>query len=492
VTRGKAGFYSGRTFSSDPFFSDVTLLLHMDGAGNSFVDSSASPKTVSAFGDASQGGGPAAFGGAAGMNIASATGGSLSVEDSEDFNFGAGDFTVEGFLRIEALPPDLGIYGIIGQRLGSDTEQYSDSSFRLAIQRSGSNLYLIGNVFVGSSVTFFSQFVPYSTTSFIHYAMVRSGDRLLAYANGVQLGSHVTVNGSLNNSSRNIRIGADQFGSTVTNYFRGYIDEIRITKGVARYTEATYIVPNAPFPDSPPPPATDPFFSNVSLLLHMNGSGTSFTDSSASAKSVTAIGSATQVISPAMFKNTASMNIGTSSGGCLSIADSDDFAFGSGDFTVEAFIRPIAYPGNYVTCWVVAQSTYTNDSRNSFGLGLYNNNGTQSLVFSARESGGGFDTSAFTAFSASLTSFTHIAGVRSGGSLFLYANGSRIASASISGSLVNSTLPLVIGAVRNTPNTGFEAAYFFRGYIDDVRITKGVARYTGTTYTVPVSQFPDE
>jgi len=238
-------------------------------------------------------------------------------------------------------------------------------------------------------------------------------------------------------------------------------------------------------------PATDANFSSVVLLLHMNGSVASFVDSSSSAKTVTAFDNATQVSTPSLFGNAASMNISASSAGCLSVPDSDDFAFGSGDFTVEAFICPSAYPSNFGTNDVLGQTTNTNDSKNSFGLRLYNNNGTQSVNFSARVTGASFDTDVLSAFSAPLTSFTHIAGVRSGGSLFLYANGSRLASGSISGSLVNSTLPLAVGAARNNTNTGFAAGSFFRGYIDEVRVTKGVARYTGTTYTVPDAQFPD-
>lgn len=236
-------------------------------------------------------------------------------------------------------------------------------------------------------------------------------------------------------------------------------------------------------------PATDPNFSSVALLLHMNGSGASFVDSSASAKTVTAFDNATQVSTPSLFGNAASMNISTTSAGCLSVPDSDDFAFGSGDFTVEAFIRPSAYPSNFNYGYVVGQITNANDTKNSFGLGLYNNNGTQSVIFSTRVTGANFNTDLFPAYTLSQTSFTHIAGVRSGGSLFLYANGSRLASDSISGSLVNSTLPLAIGAARNGANTDF--VQFFRGYLDEVRITKGVARYTGTTYTIPDAQFAD-
>jgi hypothetical protein len=86
----------------------------------------------------------------------------------------------------------------------------------------------------------------------------------------------------------------------------------------------------------------------------------------------------------------------------------------------------------------------------------------------------------------SATSWTHLAFVRYGSDFSVYINGVKnTLSSSLSGSVYNGTEALIIGAGGTT------GAYVFalNGYIQDVRITKGVARYT-TGFTPPTAAFP--
>jgi hypothetical protein len=75
------------------------------------------------------------------------------------------------------------------------------------------------------------------------------GTKCRIYINGVMLGSVVPTNGATNAGTRILAIGQDSQGGGAA--FKGWIDELRITKGVARYaSDAGYVVPTAPFPQS--------------------------------------------------------------------------------------------------------------------------------------------------------------------------------------------------------------------------------------------------
>ena len=80
----------------------------------------------------------------------------------------------------------------------------------------------------------------------------------------------------------------------------------------------------------------------------------------------------------------------------------------------------------------------------------------------------------------SLNVWTHVAVVRYNASTKIYINGTQSGSSWADITNYGTTKPLRIGAWYN-------ALYGFTGYIDDVRITKGVARYTAT-FPVPTAQ----
>ena len=78
----------------------------------------------------------------------------------------------------------------------------------------------------------------------------------------------------------------------------------------------------------------------------------------------------------------------------------------------------------------------------------------------------------------------HVAGVRNGSNFSLYLNGASVASTTAAITVNNSVTPLGIGAVNGQVGT-----YPMNGYIQDVRFTKGIARYT-TAFTPPTAAFP--
>jgi len=225
----------------------------------------------------------------------------------------------------------------------------------------------------------------------------------------------------------------------------------------------------------------DPNFSSVSLLLHMDGSNgsTSFVDNSANAFTVTAVGNAQ--ISTAQSKFGGSSALFDGNGDYLSIADNNAFNFGAGAFTIEAWVYYVATTGSFSIVSQRASAT----SNASWSLALLSaNNGP---TFSYSTSGTTLTTFAKTfSFSGNANGWHHFAVCRSANTLYFFADGASLGtSALVSTPFFDSTAPVFIGATNSTSPTSF-----MNGYIEELRITKGIARYTAA-FTVPSQAFPN-
>lgn len=213
---------------------------------------------------------------------------------------------------------------------------------------------------------------------------------------------------------------------------------------------------------------SDPYFASVSALLHMQGvnNWTTFTDSSSNALTVTANGNAKTTTSD--FKWGSACGIFDGVGDYLSIAASSAMDFGTGDYTVEMWVK-----------W-----SYIPNAQTLIDFG----NGTTYLRIDGGNTLYVFDSGAFVINAATITQLSagqwyHIALVRSGTSRTVYVDGSSIGSGTRSGSAGSSSITTKVGA-------RYDSALAFNGLMQDLRITKGVARYTAT-FTPPSAQFPD-
>jgi hypothetical protein len=226
---------------ADPFIGSVSLLLHGDGTNGSttIIDSSPSPKTVTAVGDAQISTTQSKFGGA---SIAfDGTGDYLTVPDNADFEFGSGNFTAEAWVYPAASPNQpiiMGQWDGVGGGTGLSwvitLSNNSSRNLRFLVSTNGST----AADSVSSS--------PLTLNAWSHVALVRSGDVFTAYLNGTSAVSYtISAGASLFNAPNVITIGAS---STANSPFNGYIDDLRITKGIARYT-ANFTPPTAAFPD---------------------------------------------------------------------------------------------------------------------------------------------------------------------------------------------------------------------------------------------------
>lgn len=157
------------------------------------------------------------------------TGDYLQIPDSEDFNYGSGDWTVEFFCKRNAINT---AHSFIGQN-AADTNPASRQCwiYTQADNIIGVDLYDTAN----TQYQILSN-IPFSDTlSFHHIAIIRNGTTVRLFYDGTQVGSVNVGSVTLKNSVEPIRVGAA--GTTSFQYYlNGYIDDLRITKGIARYT----------------------------------------------------------------------------------------------------------------------------------------------------------------------------------------------------------------------------------------------------------------
>lgn len=239
-------FDDSRTGTYDPYGDNVSLLMRMDGANNStsFVDSSINKKTITAINNAKLSSNQSKSGGAS----AYFDGGSmLSVASSTDFDLG-NVYTVEAWILSNDTSRDAGVL-CRGQYQGYQGGRWDGLNFSIRTS-SAVTVYFWANWYYDEQlVTVQNALVQGQWT---HVAVVRNGTNGYVYINGVLGGSISNLN-SNGASSRNLLIGrwdydrADESGFPSHMYFDGYIDDVRITKGIARY-DSNFTPPSAPLP----------------------------------------------------------------------------------------------------------------------------------------------------------------------------------------------------------------------------------------------------
>ena len=244
----------------------------------------------------------------------------------------------------------------------------------------------------------------------------------------------------------------------------------------------------------------DPYFNNVLLLLHFDGANgsTTITDSSLYNRSITRVNATISTAQSVFGGSSLSLNgsntyletgAGTAVPGYYAGTNAD-FNWGTEDFTYECWIRPASFSNNQVHMCRWYNSTYTGTNAGgqwralsqagaNTQVGYTYQDATQSNINSATNT-------------LVLNTWAHWAWVRFGSSWKLYVNGNSVGTpvtntrallttTSLSGT---TGVPLTIG--RNQES----AVWYFNGFMDEVRVTRGVARYTGN-FTPPTAPFPN-
>lgn len=411
----------------------------------------------------------------------------LSVPDSADFNISTGDYTFETWV-------------------------YKTSSSRLilvAIANSGLSIAInaSGNIEVCRSLTAidFTFTANISNNTWTHIAVTRTGTILRAFKDGILLGVQTS---STSYGQGICYLGVD--ANTTSNPFSGYLQDLKIYKGLAKYTENF----------TPPLPTYGTISYTTRTIGSVGVATTAFNQSTGDIPTAeVAIGSSTaaqvasslvlampmnrtfgfQDINVAIRGLTSGASAGTAKTVGLgttstanapshprissteskwydgaayfdgvndyaSITTSNDFVFGIGDFTVEGWF------------YQTADNTYPS------ALELGSHAAATGILFITRTGGlaciysGGF----FGTAPTTLNTWNHIAWVRNSGVLNIYVNGVLLSTVAFTNNLSNIS-GASIGLSWSIPSAG----YYYPGYLQDLKIYKGFAKYTANFIPPP-------
>lgn len=231
------------------------------------------------------------------------------------------------------------------------------------------------------------------------------------------------------------------------------------------------------------PRLLEPFYSSVSLLLDMDGTGSAFVDRSGSPKTITAANGATQTTAQSKWGGKSALF--SANGARLTTpANQAAFHFSSGDYCVEAWL--------YIT------------SRNTQGGGYFfsqaanlSDNGNRQHAFAVNSTGlvlywttdGASDNSQVFSTTPPTNQWFHVAFARSSGNVRAFLNGTQVGSTlSNNVTYFNSTANVCVGTFGQYAEDEY-GFLDFSGYIDDLRITKGSARGYTANFTPPEGPF---
>ena len=450
--------YSGSTYTvpTTPLTA-VTNTKLLTCADNRFIDDSTNNFTITRNGDVSvQRFSPFSPTSAYSTSVIGGSGyfdgtsDYLTLGANSAFALGTGDFTIECWINTTTTSLD-GFYRRIYMTDGPTGNVSGNFQIALVPTTGYVNLWDGTLDLIGTSNV--------CNGAWNHIAATRSGTTLRLFVNGVQQASTTySVNVSPNSGSPRPYIGT--FDGSQGD-FSGYLTDLRVVKGTAVYT-TTFTPPTAPLTA----------ITNTSLLTNFTNAGIF---DNAMMNDLETVGNA-QISTSVKKYGTGSMAFDGSGDG-LSTPANINLAMGTGDFTIEMWVyganNGSIVGGAYPRIFQLGAAQTVNT------IECYNAAGTMYVEM--------FGTSVtFTASTLLNSTWNHFAVTRASNSVRAFVNGTQ----------VGSTTTMTNNLTSPTTNASFigastASAGNFNGYIDDVRITKGFARYT-SSFTPPTAAFADK
>jgi hypothetical protein len=425
-----------------------------------------------------------------------------------------------GFSEQNILIGDISINYAVGSSLnvgilGKRATESNYAPYILELQNGKLKLYMSAT---GSSWTVNGlSTAKLSANTWYHVAFTRSGSTVRLFLDGVAVNETGTTSGALMTNFDPVYIGASSNSPSAASTVNGYIDDLRITKGIARYSDSfskpiapapnlglAPIAPSSPsglavterdnvFKVSLTPPTSDgrspitaynfqysedgstwnntsvvsdPYYDKVSLLLPMTGpnNSTNIVDDSKHNHNVGLVGNVKIVSSESWFGNGSVVFDGTNDN--LVINNNSVFDLTNQDWTIEAWIRPTGNWSKYNNIITKRGNGGSEGTECDFQLYL----GINSGVLGFYNESVGVKESSVTPLA---NIWNHVAAVRNGSTITLYLNGISVLSF-VANALYNTNRKVYVGGWP-AANNGSD---YFYGNMNDVRVTKGVARYT--------------
>ena len=283
-----------------------------------------------------------------------------------------------------------------------------------------------------------------------HIAIVRNSTTVTIYSNGVSIATGtLTASTTVMSNMGVLRIGAyDGNGFP----FNGYISDVRVSSG-ALYT-SNFVSPTVPLT-----PTVTIGANTFTAGILVNGATGGIIDQHGT-NVLETVGN-TQLSTAVKKYNSASMYF-DGTGDYLTTPAKDSLSFGTGDFTVEAWVyfASIAADRGILGSSGVGGYDFVWRTSNGLNIGRINT---------------AFDNSF--AFTPVVNTWYHIAYSRSGTSLRAFVDGTQVGTTATNSTAYNSVTAVIVGGSTTSDR-------LMNGYIDDLRITKGYARYT-SNFTPP-------
>jgi hypothetical protein len=430
------------TLVADPYYPYVTMLLPGNGTNgaqnNTFLDSSASPLTITRNGNTTQG----TFSpyGSNWSNYFNGTGNYLTTATSASgFSFGTGDFTVEFWINSNQTTRC--------DPVGQDTSYSASGWWGFVFNRSSNNTM---EWFENTNPRIAATSVTWNNGQWNHVAVTRSGSSVKMFLNGTQVGSTYTTSFTYGASSVGVIAGVLSDDKT-SGPLTGYLSNVRIVKGTAVYTSSFT-------------PSTTPLTA-VSGTNLLTCQANRFFDASTNALAITITGTpSVQRFSP--FSPTAAYSTSVIGGSGYFDGSGDNLVTsGTGSFnprstfTVEFWTYPIT---NTTVTWI---NSNTNDNFyiETFSGTLYVGDGSINTISTTPPA---------------LNRWTQILLSFDGTTYRLFYNG--VSQATSTSLLASNTISAFRIGQKN------DASRPFSGYISDMRVLVGTALYT-SAFTPPTA-----
>jgi len=427
---GSANIVTDET-KADPYAWKNVLALPLIGSANDVsnsVNSGSTTKAITTQGNAAASSAESNFYG--GSFVFDGTGDYLTTPDSADFDLAGNDFTIEAFVYHSST--NFGSYeSVIGQWSDSSTGSFVFETVGAGASSDLEFYYVdTSNNFVGPI-----QGAALQKERWQHVAVCRGGSTIRVFIDGIMYGTGTSISVNIRNSSDPVTMGGQVAGSG--GYWNGYIQDIRILNGIAKYT--SNFIPASTNPDILPD--TPSGVSGSSKLAKVTDGAVHF----------------------------------DGTGDYLSIADSSDLTVGTNPFTLEFYAYKTAagedfFCGSYDSSGTTASLSYAIQTGGS--------SPTNSLVAHVAE--GGSATSVNSGVDFVLNKWVHVAFVRDGNTLRLFQDGIQMSTAAFSGTVNDASNAFEIG------RAGFSGKDF-PGFISNFRFVNGTALYT-SNFTPPTRE----
>ena len=369
----------------------------------------------------------------------------LEIPANDAFTLGTSDFTMEGWMYCTAY----------GELISCFNQSNPYTGFTLSTAFiNGGKLELFASD--GSGNQTMTSTNTYPQNEWVHFACTRAGNTVSFWKNGELNGTATITETDIGDSQNVLRIGASNNG-TGNRFFGGYLDDIRITKGAARYMK-NFIPPSAAVGatlNGTNETNTTTDFTSLYLPLDSD-----VNDDSDNPFTITASGNAAISSTQAKFGGYSLALDG--SGDYLTVGSSQSAMAFAGDFTIEFWMYPTSLSGSYVgpmgchdsTGWLFQFAS---------GGGRFYINGSNEITTTA---------------TTSTNQWYHVAVTRNSGTVKLFIDGVEQGSLSFSSAMPTNN-DLIIGGSN-------ASGQYFPGYLDDIRILNGYAKYT-SKFTPPTS-----